>query len=108
MENSVTSQPNALPLHRIFRKARPRNEPPKYEQPGNQKQWKNYSDKKEMTQDEITEQINYEKTADYHYPKIAVNTRKKTRWIHIPTVSRQRGSHKHYKKRFLEKRSKNI
>ena len=59
MENSVTSQLNALTIHRIFRQARPRNDPPKYEQPGDQKQWKNYSDKQEMTQEEITEQINY-------------------------------------------------
>ena len=39
----------ALPIHRIFRKARLRSGPPKYEQPGNQKQRKNYLDKQEMT-----------------------------------------------------------
>ena len=70
MENSVTSQLNALPIHRIFRKARLRNDPLKYEQPGNQKQWKNYLDKQEMTQEEVTGQINYEETAvSLHYPE---------------------------------------
>ena len=61
---------NASTIHRIFRKARPRNGPPKYEQSGDQKQWKNYSDKQEMTQEEITEQINYEERAkSLHYPE---------------------------------------
>ena len=82
-----------------FRKGTTQKQPPEIRTTRESEAMEDYLDKQEMTQEEITEKKTARRQQNlFIIQKIAVSTRKKTRWIYIPTISRQRSSHKHYKK----------